>query len=328
MPRPEKVAAVAEIKERIEGARAVFLAEYAGLSVKQQQELRRGLRDKGAEFKIVKMTLARRAASDLDLDELDELLTGPTGLAFADTDAVSAAKVLKDFASSHDVFAVKGGMLGTDFLTPERIAELAEIAPREVLLAQLAGALKAPLTSMAGLLAALPRGAATVMQQLLEKKQGGEFVAADEASAAAPVEGAEDGAEDVEEVVEEVVQEAADEAADNTDSTSDDADVSEAATPADAAEAEPADATADDAAGETEDADTSAAAEAADTAAEETAEDGEASDGADATDETPVETSEELVTADDTADDDADTTKIDDDTEPAEPVEEETDGDD
>nr|MDJ0499111.1 50S ribosomal protein L10 [Acidimicrobiia bacterium] len=73
MPRPEKVQAVAEIKERLEQAQAVFLAEYAGLSVKEQQTLRRGLREGGAEFKVVKMTLARRAAAELELAELDEL---------------------------------------------------------------------------------------------------------------------------------------------------------------------------------------------------------------------------------------------------------------
>ena len=109
MPRPEKVQAVAEIKERIEGAQAVFLAEYAGLSVKEQQDLRRELRANGAEFKVVKMTLARRAADDLEIDTLDELLLGPTGLAFADGDPVGAAKVLKDFSKDHEVFVIKGG---------------------------------------------------------------------------------------------------------------------------------------------------------------------------------------------------------------------------
>ena len=98
MPRPEKVEAVAEIKERLEQANAVFLAEYAGLSVSEQQDLRRGLRNSGAEFKVVKMTLARLAAAELAIDSLDELLLGPTGLAFADGDAVVAAKALKDFA--------------------------------------------------------------------------------------------------------------------------------------------------------------------------------------------------------------------------------------
>jgi large subunit ribosomal protein L10 len=178
MPRPEKVQAVAEIKERLEGAQAVFLAEYAGLSVKDQQVLRRELRANGAEFKVVKMTLARRAADDLEIETLDELLLGPTGLAFADGDPVGAAKVLKDFAKSHDVFVIKGGLLGLEFLTPEKISELADIEPREVLLAKLAGAMKAPMANMAGLLAALPRNTASVLSQLLERKESDEPVAA------------------------------------------------------------------------------------------------------------------------------------------------------
>jgi large subunit ribosomal protein L10 len=169
MPRPEKVKAVADIKERIEGANAVFLAEYAGLSVKDQQALRRSLRENGAEFKVVKMTLTRLAAQELEIDELDELLVGPTGLTFADEDPVSAAKALDDFAKGHEVFTIKGGLLGRDFLAPERVQELAKIESREVLLARLAGAFQAPLANMAGLLAALPRGLATAMSQLIEK---------------------------------------------------------------------------------------------------------------------------------------------------------------
>jgi len=171
MPRPEKVQAVAEIKERIEGAQAVFLAEYAGLSVKDQQTLRRELRANGAEFKVVKMTLARLAAAELKIDSLDELLLGPTGLAFADADPVNAAKVLKDFAKIHDVLVIKGGLLGADFLSPESISKLAEIEPREVLLAKLAGAMQAPMANLAGLMAALPRNTANAILQLLEKKQ-------------------------------------------------------------------------------------------------------------------------------------------------------------
>ena len=171
MPRPEKVQAVADIKERIEGAQAVFLAEYAGLSVQEQQSLRRDLRANEAEFKVVKMTLARLAAADLDIDDLDELLLGPTGLTFANGDPVGAAKVLRDFAKGHEVFVVKGGLLGREFLTPERIAELADIEPREVLLAKIAGAFEAPMAKTARLLAALPSGMATAMQQLLEKME-------------------------------------------------------------------------------------------------------------------------------------------------------------
>jgi large subunit ribosomal protein L10 len=202
MPRPEKVQAVATIKERIENAQAVFLAEYAGLSVKQQQQLRRRLREEGAEFKVVKMTLARRAVAELDIDTLDELLLGPTGLTFADGDPVSAAKALKDFAKDHEVVAIKGGLLGSEFLTPERISELAEIEPRDVLLAKVAGLFKAPMANMAGLLAAMPRNMASMMQQLLERKES-------EAPAAEVVEELEAVAVAAEEAVAEAVVEEA-----------------------------------------------------------------------------------------------------------------------
>jgi len=174
MPRPEKVQAVAEIKERLERANAVFLAEYAGLSVKQQQALRRGLRDGGAEFRVVKMTLARRAAAELELAELDELLLGPTGIAFADDDPVTAAKALKEFANENEAFFIKGGLLRNEFLSPERVSQLADIESREVLLSKIAGVFQAPMANLAGLLAALPRNTASVVKQLIEKKEAAE----------------------------------------------------------------------------------------------------------------------------------------------------------
>jgi large subunit ribosomal protein L10 len=213
MPRPEKVQAVADIKERLDGAQAVFLAEYAGLSVQEQQALRRELRANGAEFKVVKMTLARLAAADMEIEDFDALLLGPTGMTFADGDPVAAAKVLRDFAKSHEVLVVKGGLLGREFLTPERIADLAEIEPREVLLARIAGAFEAPLAKMAGLLAALPRNAATAMQQLLEKKEAESpelSAAGDEPEEEPPAVEAEAEEADVEEAAEEADAEPAD----------------------------------------------------------------------------------------------------------------------
>jgi len=177
MPRPEKVQAVADIKERISNARAVFLAEYAGLSVAQQQSLRRQLKANGAEFKVVKMTLARLAAAELEIDTLDDHLLGPTGLTIADGDAVAAAKVLKDFANAHNVFKVKGGLLGLDYLSPERVSELADIEPREVLLAKLAGLLMAPMSSLAGLFQAVQREVAGLVQALVEQREASGEVA-------------------------------------------------------------------------------------------------------------------------------------------------------
>ncbi len=240
MPRPEKVQAVAEIKERMEGARAVFLAEYAGLSVKDQQALRRELRANGAEFKVVKMTLARRAAEELEIDSLDELLLGPTGLTFSDEDPVTAAKTLKDFAKDHDVFVIKGGLLGDEFLTPETISELAEIEPREVLLAKFAGAMKAPMSNLAGLISALPRNTASVLQQLLEKKEaaGPEDVAEEDSAdepaeePAVEAEATDEAPEASEETTEEVAEETGEETTE----------------PADAADSEETEETEDDSA--------------------------------------------------------------------------------
>jgi large subunit ribosomal protein L10 len=169
MARPEKVEAVAEIKERFAGAEAVFVAEYAGLSVGEQQMLRRGLRAAEGEFKVVKMTLARRAVSELGHDGLLEMLVGPTGLAFASGDAATAAKALRDFSRDHQRLVIKGGLLGSEVLPPELVTELADIEPREVLLAKIAGAFQAPMAAMAGLLAAMPRALATMIQQLIDR---------------------------------------------------------------------------------------------------------------------------------------------------------------
>jgi large subunit ribosomal protein L10 len=177
MPRPEKVQAVVDIKESLEGSEAVFLTEYRGLTVKAVQELRRSLRSSGAEYKVVKMTLARRAAGEAGLSGLDEFLLGPTALAFARSDPVATAKALKDFSRTHEVFVLKAGVLSGKVLSPEEVSRLAEIESREVLLAKVAGAAKAPLAKAAGLFASFNRSAASMFQQLLDKKESGSAVA-------------------------------------------------------------------------------------------------------------------------------------------------------
>ena len=186
MPRPEKVQAVADIKKRIEDSTAVFLAEYAGLSVAEQQELRRGLRAAGSELKIMKMTLARIAAEELGHDDLIEGLSGPTAFAFASGDAAAAAKVLRDFAKDHTQLILKGGLLDGEPLTPERVEQLAELDSRDVLLAKVAGVFQAPMAAMAGLMAALPRNLASMMSQLIEKLPPAEEAAPEPEAAAEP----------------------------------------------------------------------------------------------------------------------------------------------
>jgi large subunit ribosomal protein L10 len=201
MARPEKVQAVADIREGLESAEAVFLTEYRGLSVQAVQDLRRALRNSGAEYKVVKMTLAKLAAGDAGIDGLDDYLAGPTALAFANSDPVATAKALKDFSKDHEVFTLKAGYLSGNILSPEEISRLAEIEPREILLAKIAGAAKAPLFAAAGMFASFTRDAASVFSQLLDKKESGEFVTGGEAEEATlpadePTETAADEAEE------------------------------------------------------------------------------------------------------------------------------------
>ena len=173
-PRPEKVAVVTEVRERLSGASAALLTEYRGLNVADMQALRRSLREAGGEYSIYKNTLVRFAANELGL-EIDELLTGPTAIAFVPADGegdpVNVAKALKEFAKGNPNLVVKGGVLGDKVLTADEARALAEVAPREVLLAQLAGAMAAPMQQFAGLLQALPRNLAYGLQALID--QGG-----------------------------------------------------------------------------------------------------------------------------------------------------------
>ena len=178
MPRPEKVQAVADIKESMENARAVFFTEYRGLTVKAVQELRNDLRNSGAEYKVVKMTLAKLAPAEAGFEGIDEYLVGPTALAFANSDAVATAKALKEFGKANDVFVLKAGLIAGDILAPEEISKLAEIEPREVLLAMIAGAGRAPMYAAAGMFASFTRNAATMFGQLLDIKESGESAAA------------------------------------------------------------------------------------------------------------------------------------------------------
>jgi large subunit ribosomal protein L10 len=196
MPRPEKVQAVTDIREGIEGARAVFLTEYRGLSVQAVQDLRAALRKSGAEYKVVKMTLAKLAAGDAGIDGLDEYLSGPTALAFANTDPVSTAKALKDFSRDHEVFVLKAGYLSGNILSPEEVSKLAEIEPREVLLGRIAGGAKAPLFKAAGMFASFNRSAASMFSQLLDKKESGEFLADGAVEASLPTDEPADTAAD------------------------------------------------------------------------------------------------------------------------------------
>lgn len=176
-PRPAKAAVVTEVRERLETADGVVVAEYRGMTVKALSTLRRELRPVGGSYKVYKNTLVRRAAGDLGLD-LDDLLVGPTALAFTEPtpdgapgDVVAVAKVLREFARSNPNLVVKGGLLSGKVLDAGDVGALADVEPREVLLAKFAGAMAAPMVQFAGLLQALPRNFAYGLKALID--QGG-----------------------------------------------------------------------------------------------------------------------------------------------------------
>ncbi len=231
-PRPEKVAVVEEVKSRFSDAEAAVLTDYRGIDVPGMANLRNALREAGAEYQIYKNTLVRFAARDLGL-EIEEMLIGPTAIAFvrrdSDGDPVLMAKALRDFARTNPNLELKGGLLGDRRLTAADVQQLASVAPREELLARLAGGLAAPMVQMAGLLQALPRNFAYGLKALID--QGGNPGVA-EAPAEAEEPAAEEPTAETEAVTEEPAAEpeAAAEATDQTEQT-------DASAPADETEA-------------------------------------------------------------------------------------------
>jgi len=150
MPNTDKVGAVAEIVDHFNESSATVLTEYRGLTVKQLGELRRAL-GRETTYAVVKNTLTKRAAAEAGIAIDDELLVGPTAIAFVKGDAVEAAKGLRDFAKSNPLLVIKGGVLDGKPLTAAEVASIADLESKEVLLAKVAGVVKALPTRAAGL---------------------------------------------------------------------------------------------------------------------------------------------------------------------------------
>jgi large subunit ribosomal protein L10 len=173
MPKPEKTAVVEEIRSKLDDADAAVLTEYRGLSVRALAELRGSLRPANTEYKVFKNRLARRAAEEAGLTDILPLLEGPVAIAFVHGDAVPAAKALRDFGRTNPELVVKGGLLGPRLLTAADLTALADIPPREQLLAMLAGGFQAPLTKAAGLFQAFTRNFAYGVRALIDQKGSG-----------------------------------------------------------------------------------------------------------------------------------------------------------
>jgi len=173
MRRDEKDVVVTDLQQRLDGASAFYLTDFTGLSVKQITEFRSRLRKQGVEYVVVKNTLAKRALEALELTDVAEFFAGPTGLVIGRSDAVAAAKVLSDFAREHaDRPAVKVGVVDRKPFAPAEVKRLADMPPREVLLAQIAGGLQAPMARLAGGMNQLMAGFARAVDQLRQQKEG------------------------------------------------------------------------------------------------------------------------------------------------------------
>ena len=174
MANAEKATAVAELTGRFRDSSGAVLTEYRGLTVAQLAELRKSL-GSNATFAVVKNTLTKIAVTEAGLEnQLSSLLSGPSAVAFVDGDVVEAAKSLRDFAKANPLLVIKGGVLDGKAMTPPEIIKLADLEPREVLLAKLAGAMKASLAGAAATFNALPVQLAQLAEALRVKRAAAE----------------------------------------------------------------------------------------------------------------------------------------------------------
>ena len=170
-PRADKVAVVEEVTAKLNAASAVFVSEYRGLTVSQLADLRKPLRETGAEHKVYKNTLVKLAATAAGMEGLHQHLVGPTALTFVSGDVAAAAKALTEQAKTTPALVLKGGMMGDTVMSAEDLKILADLPPRDVLLAKFAGALQAPLVKTAGLLQAMPRNLAYGLNALIQQRE-------------------------------------------------------------------------------------------------------------------------------------------------------------
>src|SRR5262245_53944515 len=194
--RERKEALVEEISTKLGDSDAAVLTEYRGLTVDELADLRGSLRPAGTEYKVFKNTLARRAVESSGRTELLPMLEGPVAIAFVRGDAVLAAKALKEFGKGNPALVVKGGLLGGQLLSAADFEALADVPPREVLLARLAGGFQAPMVKAAGLFQAFTRNFAYGLQALIDQKGGAPAETAEAAAEEAPAAAAPEAASD------------------------------------------------------------------------------------------------------------------------------------
>ncbi|MDP9331585.1 MAG: 50S ribosomal protein L10 [Actinomycetota bacterium] len=171
MPKPEKIQRVAELKARIEASDALLLTEYRGLTVSDISALRRSLAEGGTRFAVVKNTLMRRAVVDSGMAELQEILEGPSAVAFVVGDPVAAAKKVVDAAKQFPALVLKGGFLDGNVLSADEAKGLAELESREVMLSKIAGMLKSDMSRAAAMFVSTQSKFLSLLEAFKDKLQ-------------------------------------------------------------------------------------------------------------------------------------------------------------
>jgi large subunit ribosomal protein L10 len=172
MPKIEvKQVVVQEIAEKFRNAKTAVLVNYRGLTVEEVTELRAKSRDAGIEYKVYKNSMMRFAAKETGYEGLLDVLVGPTAIAFCNTDPVAPAKIFSEFAKKHKALVIKAGMVEGKILDVKGVAELAELPPREVLVAQVLGALNSPISGFVNVLNGNLRGLVVALDAIAQQKQ-------------------------------------------------------------------------------------------------------------------------------------------------------------
>ncbi|MFN3761696.1 MAG: 50S ribosomal protein L10 [Anaerolineae bacterium] len=170
--RAKKEERVKQYLERLQKSQGLILTDYRGLRVSEVEELRRSLRGAGATYQVVKNRLLLLALQQMGLTMPQEWLEGPVAVAFCQGEIPAAAKVVQDFAKGREKFAVKGGLLGKTPITAAQVNALANLPPREVILAQVLGAVNAPASQVVGVVASGIRQVLNVLQAYVDKLEG------------------------------------------------------------------------------------------------------------------------------------------------------------
>ena len=170
MPNSKNVEMLEKVSESLENSKGVFFIDYRGLSVKETQELRRNVREAGASMKVYKNTIMRIALKELDSVNMDSILEGPSAFVFCEGDVAAAAKAITEFAKSNKKLEVKGGMMEGAFVEAAQVEAIASLPSKEVLLAQIAGAISGVARGLAVTINGVPSGLARALQQLADQK--------------------------------------------------------------------------------------------------------------------------------------------------------------